>query len=94
MERFNLDALFMDLDPRYNISPTQTVPIILERDTEDNKTARVLDSSSWGLIPGFVKDPRLLKPLINARAETLMEKRMFKGAFFESPLFDTRGWIL
>lgn len=81
MERFNLDALFMDLDPRYNISPTQTVPIILERDTEDNKTVRVLDSSSWGLIPGFVKDPRLLKPLINARAETLMEKRMFKGAF-------------
>ena len=81
MERFDLDALFMDLDPRYNISPTQTVPIILERDTDDDKTVRVLDASSWGLIPGFVKDPRLLKPMINARAETLMEKRMFKGAF-------------
>jgi putative SOS response-associated peptidase YedK len=81
MERFDLDMLFMDLDPRYNISPSQTVPIIIEKDTDENKTARVLETSNWGLVPGFVKDPRLLKPMINARAETLLEKRMFKGAF-------------
>jgi putative SOS response-associated peptidase YedK len=34
----------------------------------------------WGLIPSWVKDPRALSTLINARAETAAEKPSFRGA--------------
>jgi putative SOS response-associated peptidase YedK len=34
----------------------------------------------WGLIPAWVKDPRKITVLINARAETVREKPAFKNA--------------
>ena len=34
----------------------------------------------WGLIPGFVKDPKEFPLLINARAETATEKASFRAA--------------
>ena len=34
----------------------------------------------WGLVPGWVKDPRQITLLINARAETVREKPAFKNA--------------
>lgn len=82
MERFGLEDILMDLDPRYNISPTQSVPVIIDNSGDDDEQPKpALAIAQWGLVPGFVKDPRLLKPMINARAETIMEKRIFKGAF-------------
>ena len=35
----------------------------------------------WGLIPFWAKDPSIDNRMINARAETLMEKSAFKNAF-------------
>jgi len=34
----------------------------------------------WGLVPGWAKEIRTGKPLINARAETILEKPSFTGA--------------
>ncbi len=82
MERFGLEELQLEFDPRYNIAPSQVVHIILQQRVNDDVQARlVLATASWGLVPSWVKDPRLLKPMINARGETLVEKKTFRGAF-------------
>ncbi len=61
------------LSPRYNIAPTQTVPVIIERRAE-----RRLALFQWGLIPSWSKEP---KGFINARAETLEDKPSFSESF-------------
>ncbi len=62
--------------PRFNIAPTQNIPVILEASGE-----RIIDSLRWGLIPSWSKDDSFASKLINARAETLSEKASFKNAF-------------
>lgn len=62
--------------PRYNIAPTQPVPVVRMTDG-DRRFALV----RWGLIPAWVKDPKDITLLINARGETLHEKPAFKNAF-------------
>jgi putative SOS response-associated peptidase YedK len=62
--------------PRYNIAPTQPVSII--RTGADNKRELVL--VRWGLIPGWVKEPGEFATILNARAETALEKPSFKAA--------------
>lgn len=64
-----------NLSPRYNIAPTQPIPVITNTGT--NK----LDFFSWGLIPFWAKDPSIGSRMINARAETLAEKPSFRNAF-------------
>ena len=61
---------------RYNIAPTQLVPVILEANGE-----RIINQLKWGLIPSWAKDDSLAGKMINARAETLAEKPSFKNAF-------------
>ena len=59
--------------PRHNIAPTQPIPvIILENGIRHFRLMR------WGLLPAWVKDPRKFALLINARAETVLEKPAFK----------------
>ncbi len=62
--------------PRYNLAPTQDVPIITMREGE-----RIAEMVRWGLIPSWAKDESIGSKLINARAETLLEKPSFKNAF-------------
>src|SRR5690242_18184514 len=64
------------LTPRYNIAPTQMIPVILE-----SKSERILNQLRWGLIPSWAKDESIGSKLINARGETLAEKPSFKNAF-------------
>jgi putative SOS response-associated peptidase YedK len=64
-----------DFPPRYNIAPTQPVPIV----RLDNG-ARSFALMRWGLIPAWVKDPRGFSLLINSRGETLNEKPAFRNA--------------
>ncbi|MGH7900684.1 MAG: SOS response-associated peptidase, partial [Thermodesulfobacteriota bacterium] len=74
VERFNFSnpsgILF---EKRFNIAPTQTVPVILLEN--DN---RVIKLMRWGLVPFWAKDPTIGNRLINARAETITEKASFK----------------
>ena len=61
--------------PRYNIAPTQPVSIV--RTGADNQRELVL--VRWGLIPGWVKNPGEFTTLLNARAETVLDKPSFKA---------------
>jgi len=61
--------------PRYNVAPTQPVPVV--RIAEG---ARHFALMRWGLLPAWVKDPRTFTLLINARAETASEKPAFRNA--------------
>ena len=62
--------------PRFNVAPTHDVPVLLRHDGE-----RVLDVFRWGLIPSWAKDPAIGNRMINARAETVLEKPAFRTAF-------------
>jgi putative SOS response-associated peptidase YedK len=61
--------------PRYNVSPTQPLPVIILE-----SGARHFRLMRWGLVPSWVKDPRKMTLLINARSETVSEKPAFKNA--------------
>lgn len=60
---------------RYNIAPTQPVPIV--RLVEGKRQFALL---RWGLIPSWVKDPRAFTLLINARGESVNDKPAFRNA--------------
>src|SRR5215211_7409131 len=59
--------------PRYNIAPTQLAPIVREDDDD-----RQLTFMRWGLVPKWAKDIAIGNRMINARAETLLEKPSFR----------------
>jgi putative SOS response-associated peptidase YedK len=61
--------------PRYNVAPTQPIPVV--RLVDGRRTFGLL---RWGLIPSWVKDPRGFSLLINARAESVLEKPAFRNA--------------
>jgi putative SOS response-associated peptidase YedK len=61
--------------PRYNVAPTQPVPIV--RMVEGKRQIALV---RWGLIPAWVKDPRTFSLLINARGEFVLEKPAFRNA--------------
>lgn len=69
-----------DFPPRYNIAPSQPVPIVIrEQDGQGGSRRRFL-LVRWGLVPSWAKEmPQSI--LINARAETIAEKPSFRGAF-------------
>ena len=73
--RFEAEAL-PELRPRYNIAPTQNIPIVRE---EGEKRRFAL--ARWGLIPHWAKDMKIGYSTINARAETVAEKPAFRNAF-------------
>jgi putative SOS response-associated peptidase YedK len=73
--RFGFSAGPVTLPPRYNIAPTQNAPIVIE------DQGRRLDLFRWGLIPSWAKDPAIGHKMINARAETVMEKPSYKRPF-------------
>jgi putative SOS response-associated peptidase YedK len=71
------DALPGDEDwtPRYNIAPTQPVPVIRQNPKEPR---RELSLVRWGLIPSWSKDMSGAGMMINARSETAATKRAFR----------------
>jgi putative SOS response-associated peptidase YedK len=68
-----------DFPPRYNIAPTQPIPIIAAHPHSEGRQRHFI-LMRWGFLPGFVKDPATFSLLINARAETLTEKPSFRAA--------------
>jgi putative SOS response-associated peptidase YedK len=61
--------------PRYNVAPTQPVPIVRIEEGE-----RRFALVRWGLIPGWVKDPKGFSLVINARGEGVNDKPAFRNA--------------
>jgi len=66
-ERFDVEP-DDDWEPRYNIVPTQNVPVIRQHPDEPK---RLGSQMRWGLIPFWAKDPSIGFKMINARAETV-----------------------
>ncbi len=74
-DEFSIETSDIDFQPRYNIAPTQNIAAIIKDET------RKLTALRWGLIPSWAKDTAIGNRMINARAETLLEKPSFKDAF-------------
>jgi putative SOS response-associated peptidase YedK len=72
-ERFEVNV--PELRERFNVAPTQSVLGIRLGD-EGNREATFL---RWGLVPHWAKDASIGSKMINARAETLLEKPSYKG---------------
>jgi putative SOS response-associated peptidase YedK len=77
INRFGIQDRLFDIEPRFNIAPTQAVPVIV---TEAATKERILDGFQWGLVPFWAKDPSIGNKMINARAETVAEKPAFRAA--------------
>jgi putative SOS response-associated peptidase YedK len=67
----------LDLEPRYNIAPTQYVAAV----RSDSEGERELVKLRWGLVPFWAKDPSIGNRMINARAETVAEKPSYRNAY-------------
>ena len=64
-----------DFRPNYNAAPTQNLPLILNSDPATISLGR------WGLIPSWAKEQKIGNRMINARAETLLQKPSFRTPF-------------
>jgi putative SOS response-associated peptidase YedK len=65
----------VDWSPRYNIAPSQSVPVVRQDAT---RPVRSFSRMRWGLIPFWAKDAKAGYKMINARAETIAEKPAFR----------------
>ena len=63
------------VEPRYNIAPTQDVPVIT------NEGTRRIERMRWGLVPFWAKDLKIDTRLINTRGETVAKKPAFRANF-------------
>jgi putative SOS response-associated peptidase YedK len=66
--------------PRYNIAPSQPVPIVRQQRDVFGAVERRFILARWGFLPGFVKDPKGFPLIFNARSETLLQKAIFRNA--------------
>ncbi|MBF0504598.1 MAG: SOS response-associated peptidase [Candidatus Omnitrophica bacterium] len=72
MKRFNIERVPEDLPLLYNIAPQQNAPAILNTFPNEVAMAR------FGLVPSWSKEEKTSYSMINARAETIMEKQTYK----------------
>lgn len=65
--------------PRHNVAPTQEVLTVVQ----PVGSARQVRWMRWGFIPACAKDPAIGNQLINARAETVATKPVFRKSLRE-----------
>jgi putative SOS response-associated peptidase YedK len=76
----------------YNVTPTKTVPIIVERLADGNRE-RSVRAVRWGLVPTWAKEVGSGPPMINARAESITTKPAFaESAARRRCLMPATGW--
>lgn len=75
-ERFRVPDPGFTLISRYNIAPTQEVPVILP--AQGSVPGNLLEMMQWGLVPSWSMDPRQSPRPINARSDTLAGRAMFR----------------
>jgi putative SOS response-associated peptidase YedK len=74
-ERFQVDNVQLTLEPRYNVAPSQSMPVVVRN--SPNRLAAM----QWGLVPSWSKEPRTSFSTINARAETIATSAVYRGPF-------------
>lgn len=61
-----------EAEARYNAAPSQLLPVVTDREPDK------LQFFSWGLVPHWAREKNYKHKSINARAETLTEKPLFR----------------
>jgi putative SOS response-associated peptidase YedK len=79
-----------DWNLRYNIAPTQPVPVIRQHPKEP---VRFLSLMKWGLVPSWARDASIAGSTINAKSETAATKPAFRDPMkFRRCLIPTDGF--
>ena len=73
---FDIHGDVVEMMPRYNIAPTQRIPVI-RNDGEKNN----LTMMRWGLVPFWAKEINSRYAMINARDDKILETRSYSGPF-------------
>jgi putative SOS response-associated peptidase YedK len=76
-EHFETQTWDDDWNPRYNIAPTQRIPVVRQHPKEP---VRQISPMRWGLIPSWAKDTSGAARMINARSETAHTLPAFREA--------------
>jgi len=66
-----------EVEPHWNIAPTQFVAAVRERAGAGRRVALLY----WGLVPYWADDKTIGARMINARCETLKDKAAFRSAY-------------
>lgn len=77
-EMYNLTMMAPNLQPSWNIAPTQDADVIV-RANSGSDLVRV----RFGLVPFWAKDTDVAYRMINARSETVAERPAFRAVFKE-----------
>ncbi len=72
---FNTHPAAFEIQPNYNVAPTQEIPVIIQQEGE-----RHIKKRHWGLVPFWAKDISIGSRMINARVETVTSKPAFRTA--------------
>ena len=76
-EAFNLEQIEpLGLNPRFNIAPSQDIPIVRDTDTGPEMTL-----ARWGLVPSWSKESKSKHSTINARIESVADKPTYRTPF-------------
>ena len=76
-EHFDTADWQEDWSPRYNIAPTQPVPVIRQHPKEPIRQVSLM---KWGLVPSWANDTSGAARMINARSETAHTLPAFREA--------------
>ncbi|MBR72201.1 MAG: hypothetical protein CMM30_04590 [Rhodospirillaceae bacterium] len=64
------------ISPRFNIAPGQVVPVI--RICQEGKMC--ISEMRWGFLPNWASKTNSYKPMINARSESIFERKYFRDS--------------
>jgi putative SOS response-associated peptidase YedK len=82
LARFRVKQLELPIAARYNIAPSNWVPIIIANQQEGG---RRIEAARWGFMPSWARDvnqgEKKVVPMINARSESIAVKPFFRTAF-------------
>src|SRR5690606_36038573 len=87
--------------PDYNMAPSKQAPVVLTRaprdddggSRNDGEPVRQLRLLTGGLVPSWAKDPKVGMRMVNARAESLLDKPAFaKAALARRCVVPADGW--
>lgn len=83
-------------EPDWNMAPTKVAPVVLTRrprGDEDAAPTRQLRLLTWGLVPSWAKETKVGLRMINARAESVLDKGAFaRAALSRRCIVPAAGW--
>ncbi|OFW00079.1 MAG: hypothetical protein A3H94_02495 [Acidobacteria bacterium RIFCSPLOWO2_02_FULL_60_20] len=77
--RFHVVKDELEVPERFNVAPTQHMPVVIREDSTRRDASNRLTLMQWGLIPSWSKDPKPAGGLINARIEGVLAKPSFRA---------------